>query len=200
MTHKFDTEIAKKVGILGAVLYDNIEWWCMKNKATDTNEYEGEFWTYNSNRGWAELFDYVTVNQIKLALKKLEDAELIVTGVYNKVSYDRTKWYRPISLFHQTEKSNETDRNVQPIPSNKPSNKQDSRKTHKFIAPTIEEISEYIKEKNLNIEAKQFFDYFEAGNWIDVKGNKVKNWKQKLLTWNSHNKQQVKASTTSPYL
>ncbi len=57
---------------------------------------------------------------------------------------------------------------------------------------TLIEIEEYIKEKNLSVDAKQFFDYFEAGNWIDAKGNKVKNWKQKLLTWNSHAKQMPK--------
>ena len=33
---------------------------------------------------------------------------------------------------------------------------------------------------------KIFFEYFETGNWIDSKGNKVKNWKQKLLTWNKY--------------
>lgn len=50
--------------------------------------------------------------------------------------------------------------------------------------PTLEEIEEYIKEKSLNVSAKQFFDYFETGGWVDSRGNKVKNWKQKLLTWN----------------
>ena len=53
--------------------------------------------------------------------------------------------------------------------------------------PTLEEIENYITEKKLKVDAKQFFDYFETGNWIDAKGNKVKNWKQKLLTWNKFN-------------
>jgi hypothetical protein len=57
--------------------------------------------------------------------------------------------------------------------------------------PTLEEIQDYIIEKELNVDAKKFFDYFETGNWIDSKGNKVKNWKQKLLTWNNHIKQEV---------
>ena len=52
--------------------------------------------------------------------------------------------------------------------------------------PTLEEISSYVQEKNLNVSANKFFDYFEAGNWIDSKGNKVKNWKQKILTWDNH--------------
>ena len=31
--------------------------------------------------------------------------------------------------------------------------------------------------------AKKFYDYFTAGEWVDSKGNKVINWKQKFLTW-----------------
>ena len=58
------------------------------------------------------------------------------------------------------------------------------RKVNRFVKPTLEEIENYIKEKNLSVDSKQFYEYFEEGDWIDSKGNKVKNWKQKLLTWN----------------
>ena len=61
--------------------------------------------------------------------------------------------------------------------------------------PTLEEIQYYIKEKELKVDGKQFYDYFTEGNWIDAKGNKVKNWKQKLLTWNKYQtetKQEIK--------
>lgn len=56
--------------------------------------------------------------------------------------------------------------------------------------PTLEEVEQYIKEKQLKVDAKQFYDYFSEGNWIDSKGNKVKNWKQKLLTWNEFSKKE----------
>lgn len=62
--------------------------------------------------------------------------------------------------------------------------------------PTLEEIQNYITEKNLKVDGKQFYNYFTEGNWIDSKGNKVKNWKQKLLTWNGYvgtNKETKKA-------
>ncbi len=56
------------------------------------------------------------------------------------------------------------------------------------LRPTLEEIQSYIRDKNLNVDGKYFFDYFEAGQWIDVKGNPVRNWKQKLITWSNGNK------------
>jgi hypothetical protein len=62
----------------------------------------------------------------------------------------------------------------------------------KFKKPTLDEVKAYIKEKGYNVDAETFFNYFETSNWVDSKGNKVKNWKQKLITWNSYSKQQVK--------
>lgn len=67
--------------------------------------------------------------------------------------------------------------------------KKSKRKT--FTPPKLEEIEKYVLEKKLNVDAKKFYDYFNEGNWIDSKGNQVKSWKQKLLTWNSYpNKQE----------
>lgn len=60
--------------------------------------------------------------------------------------------------------------------------------------PTLEEIKAYIKDKKLNVNANDFYQYFEEGNWIDSKGNKVKNWKQKLLTWNRYKSNNYKSN------
>lgn len=59
-------------------------------------------------------------------------------------------------------------------------------KEKEFIAPSLEEVQKYVLEKKLNVNAEKFYNYFTEGNWIDSKGNEVKNWKQKLLTWNGY--------------
>lgn len=56
----------------------------------------------------------------------------------------------------------------------------------RFVPPTLEEVKDYQQEKDLNVDPLSFFDYFNEGNWYDSKGNKVKNWKQKMLTWSKH--------------
>lgn len=54
--------------------------------------------------------------------------------------------------------------------------------------PTLQQLEDYKKEKQLhNIDCQWFLDYFTAGDWIDSKGNKVKNWKQKMQTHNKFN-------------
>ena len=52
-----------------------------------------------------------------------------------------------------------------------------------FIPPTLEEVEDYCKSRNSPVDPKQFWEYFDAGNWIDSKGQKVRSWKQKLITW-----------------
>ena len=59
--------------------------------------------------------------------------------------------------------------------------------THKEQRPTLDEIKSYISEKNLNVDAEKFFDYFDAGEWLDSKGKPVRSWKQKLITWSNKN-------------
>lgn len=61
----------------------------------------------------------------------------------------------------------------------------------KFVPPTLDEIREYCKSRNSSVDPVKFFDYFDAGNWVDSKGNKVKNWKQKLITWETNTKTTV---------
>lgn len=63
-----------------------------------------------------------------------------------------------------------------------------SNKQKRETKPTLAQIEAYINEKNLSVSATKFFNYFEAGDWIDANGKQVKNWKQKLLTWDNHSK------------
>ena len=60
------------------------------------------------------------------------------------------------------------------------------KQVKKFVPPTLEEVSTYCQEKNLTVSPKRFFDYYDAGEWKDGNGKPVKNWKQKLQTWQAH--------------
>lgn len=61
------------------------------------------------------------------------------------------------------------------------------RTRKEFVPPTYEEVLEYAKSRGREDLARKFFDYFDTGDWIDSKGNKVRNWKQKFITWESNN-------------
>ena len=64
--------------------------------------------------------------------------------------------------------------------------KSEKESTKKFAPPTLEEVEEYCRERNNHLDAKRFFDYFNEGDWKDSNGKKVKNWKQKIITWENY--------------
>lgn len=59
-------------------------------------------------------------------------------------------------------------------------------KRGRFVPPTLEEIKAYCAQRKNNVDARKFYDYFTASNWYDSKGNKVKSWKQKIITWEGY--------------
>jgi hypothetical protein len=82
---------------------------------------------------------------------------------------------------------NQTQLSTKESSTKKQSTKKSSTKI--FTPPTLEEVEAYCKSRNNNVDAKRFFDYFDASDWVDGKGNKVRNWKQKVITWESYNKE-----------
>jgi len=68
-------------------------------------------------------------------------------------------------------------------------------KPRKFTKPTLEQVSQYINEKGYDVDARKFFDYYESSNWHDAKGNAVKNWKQKVITWSGRGDGKAKKPT-----
>lgn len=91
--HVLDIGVAQLVGANAALILENIAYWCEHNAANNTNLHDGHYWTYNSTKAFTELFPYMTVNVIRTAIKKLKEADLLLTGNYNKSAYDRTMWY-----------------------------------------------------------------------------------------------------------
>ena len=93
MNHSFNVEIATKYGMVEAVLLEHLNFWISKNKSNEINFYDGNYWTYNSTKAFADLFPYISQKAISKALHHLEEEEIIILGNYNKNVYDRTKWY-----------------------------------------------------------------------------------------------------------
>jgi hypothetical protein len=161
MEHSFNIYIAEKYGVNSAILLKNLYFWIEKNRANETNFYDGYFWTYNSKKAFAALFPYMTARQVDYALQKLIDEGIVITGNYNKVAYDRTLWYaitkKGYSILQNcamenTKMENGTPEIEQPIPYSKPvakteDKKQDRKKESNYdviVADLIE--NEAVKE------------------------------------------------------
>jgi hypothetical protein len=194
--HSFDPEIATKVGVNAAVLYQNIVWWTQKNAANGKHLRDGRHWTYNSIKAFDALFPYLTSKQIRTALDKLEEAGLILSGSFNKAGYDRTKWYCPSGPIQLPKKANGIAQKGEPIPVSKPDIKPDTlfgsedpkpakRKRSCSLpdgwVPSDRNIEDAMKRgfstEEANHEAEQFRNYHHA------KGSTFKDWDAAWRTW-----------------
>lgn len=72
---------------------------------------------------------------------------------------------------------------------NKNKNKNDEESIEKvatnavrFVAPSLQEVSDYISEKGYTVDARQFVDFYESKGWM-VGSNKMKDWRAAVRTW-----------------
>lgn len=93
--HHFDVEDAMKYGVEKAVVLSNIRFWLNNNKNKDLSavKHDGYYWMYNTARDMSNVLPYFTQSKVQRLLKQLEDDGILIVGNYNKVKYDRTKWY-----------------------------------------------------------------------------------------------------------
>lgn len=91
--HMFNAEIAKKIGVVEAVLLDNIERTINKHSANGENFHKGRYWIYGSSKAFAEIFTYLSRQQIARALNRLVDDGWLLKDNFNANSFDRTNWY-----------------------------------------------------------------------------------------------------------
>ena len=60
--------------------------------------------------------------------------------------------------------------------------KSTTTKRKRFEKPTLSEIKEYCIERNNNVDAQHFYDYYESNGWR-VGKNSMKNWQAAVRTW-----------------
>ena len=58
----------------------------------------------------------------------------------------------------------------------------------RFQKPTIEEIRQYCLGKGYNVDAEQFFNFYESKGWL-VGKSPMKNWRAAVSTWNKREKE-----------
>lgn len=61
------------------------------------------------------------------------------------------------------------------------------KKRKEFIPPTLEEIKAYALERDRLDLVDKFYNYYQASDWKDNRGKKVKNWKLKFVSWENNN-------------
>ena len=61
-------------------------------------------------------------------------------------------------------------------------------KSKKFIPPSLEEVKAYCIERNNNVNAEKFINFYQSKNWM-VGKNKMTDWKASVRTWEQKQKE-----------
>lgn len=167
-------ELAKQVGLKEAVLLADLiskEEYFISNGMTD-----GWFFNTESN-----IEEDTTLNsyQQRKCIKKLKETGLIETkrkGIPAK-QYFKINEEQVLQILNNLSYK-------KPITINK--NKIITIHNKYFIKPKISEVEDYCLERNNNLDAEAFINFYESKGWM-VGKNKMKNWKAAIITWEKKN-------------
>lgn len=150
------------------------------------------------------LHEQLNIGKDKLstAFKSLQDSGYILSvkkhGENGKIEYEHIVYDKPYNgephtaQPHTAQPCTEKPCTVKPLTVNPPlqsTNKQNTNKQSKQINKiknikeiTLSDVINYFKDNGYTeSSATMFYNYYSASDWIDSKGNKVKNWKQKAI-------------------
>ena len=156
----------KKLTPNSKLLYAEITALCnMNGKCTASTEY------------FCRLYEVSRVS-IQKWLKTLEDNNYIKrVNIYRQGSKEILS--RVITLVNTPCKEKFTDNTNINITN---TNLTDSNKKAFFKKPKLDEVKNYCILRKNNIDAEAFISFYESKDWMIGK-NKMKNWKQAIVTW-----------------
>ena len=161
-----DVRYNKNLSPNSKLLYAEITALCnMNGKCTASTQY------------FCKLYEVSRVS-IQKWLKILEDNNYIKrVNIYKPDSKQIET--RVITLVNSSIKQKLTDNTNININNN---NLTDSNKKERFKNPSIDQIKSYCKDRNNNIDAEAFIDFYESKDW-KIGKNKMKDWKAAVRTW-----------------
>lgn len=136
----------------------------------------------------------ITTQQIQRTLDDLADKDMIrlytvdgdsffyfpTWGKHQKIQNAKSEYPEPPSCAENNCNGKEDANNsTEAEPKGTPKK---TRATN-FVVPTREEVRAYAAERGSSVNPDKFYDYFDAGNWVDSEGKKVRSWRQKFITW-----------------
>ena len=84
--------LALEVGLEEAVVLQQVHFWLESGQGAEA---EGQRWIYNSYTKWQAQFPFWSVQKVERIIRSLEEQGWLLSGSFNKLAMDKTKWYRP---------------------------------------------------------------------------------------------------------
>ena len=124
---------------------------------------------------------------VELKMIDVQDDATIYMAEVNKLIGSETAWAE--------KKRRQRQGDIVPLPSPKcptekeidieidiDKEKEDIKPQKRFTKPTLEEVQAYCRERNNNVDAQKWYDYYSSNGW-KVGRSKMVDWKAAIRTW-----------------
>lgn len=64
-----------------------------------------------------------------------------------------------------------------------------AEKRKRFVAPSVDEVRAYCKERGNRVDPQRFVDFYTANGWTQGRGKPIKDWRAAVRTWEARDKQ-----------
>ena len=81
--------LVMKLGLNQAIIIQQVHYWLVKSPHIK----DGKRWIYNTYKDWKQQFPFWSEKTIMRTFLALEEEGYVVSANYNRMKYDKTKWY-----------------------------------------------------------------------------------------------------------
>lgn len=85
--------LATIIGLNESIVLQQIHYWIKNKERTQQDYINGHYWVYNTYEQWQQQFPFWSIRTIRRTITKLENEGFLLSGNFNKVGFDKTKWY-----------------------------------------------------------------------------------------------------------
>lgn len=193
--------LASKIGLNESIILQQIHYWNTINQKANNNFRDGYYWTFNSYHEWTKQFPFWSARTVQRAITSLEKLKLVVSGNYNKLQIDRTKWYRidyevlealEQSPFGQNGTINMTKWNDHldslglPLPETNTENKPEINYIHlpeedDFISFYLKVFKQYKGKDHMKVKAIDCYKINEAISELESNDISLEEWEEAVI-------------------
>lgn len=132
---------------------------------------------FNSNE--THFYSNGVLNRLNLRAEKSEKARKSIEARWKKAKTNNEENTDEIRTYNESNTIKEKERKEN---KNKENESKNERKASRFTPPTFDEVIAYCSERNNNVDAQRFIDYYTANGWKAGR-NSMKDWKAAVRTW-----------------
>jgi len=143
----------------------------------------GQFITSRSKLSIETGIEESKIERILNTFKSEQQIEQVNRNKFRIISILKWNTYQNIEQVNELEMNSQRTASEQPVNTNNKEKKEKKvKKQIEFNPPLLADVKSFFQEKGYRQDiAQKAFDYYSTSGWVDSKGNKVRNWKQKMI-------------------